>query len=464
MKKNMKAKYLIIAALAGLGFSSCGDAFFEQYPSNDITEGNHYQTDTDFNQAVLGCYQRVKSDVDFLLTEIAFRSDENELTAMAVSTQDRYDFDHFQVTAGNGLLSGRWNTWYNGIYRCNDVLDHLAGKKLSNGKKYRGEALFLRSWWYFNLYRVFGGVPIVTGVVSPTAAKSVPRCSEEAMYERLSADLAEAASLLPAAPGDEKGRVTSMAANTLLAKVCLTFGKYAEAKTALDTALANSSYGVMPTTGDAFLAENKMNKEIIFATYFNKSTDNGHGAWYTYPSMADINNPTAAFLALYDGAADNRKILVSSDGFTTLGSVVAMRKWYDTYDKTYTTKVGTDFPHLRYADVQLMYAEAIVLGGGNIADGLVWLNKTRTRAGLAALGVADVPTREAFVKELADERGREFALEGHRWFDLVRLGLAVDYFTALGYQIDQHHLLFPIPQDQLEIVNNNSVLWQNPGY
>lgn len=74
----------------------------------------------------------------------------------------------------------------------------MDGKKLANGDKYRGEALFLRSWWYFSLYRVFGGVPVTTTVVSPADAKTIARCSDEDMYNRLTQDLSEAISLLPA--------------------------------------------------------------------------------------------------------------------------------------------------------------------------------------------------------------------------------------------------------------------------
>ena len=59
---------------------------------------------------------------------------------------------------------------------------------------------------------------------------------------------------------------------------------------------------------------------------------------------------------------------------------------------------------------------------------------------------------------------RLYRNEGQRWFDLVRLGLAVDYFKGLGYSLDDHNLLFPIPQDQIEIVNDKSILWQNPGF
>lgn len=461
----MKPKYFLALGLLALGLGSCGESFFEQYPSNNITEGNFYKTDDDFNQGVAACYYKLKTNMGFHLTEIGYRSDENVLESMAVSTQDRYDIDHFAETPSNGILSDIWNAWYNGIYRCNDVLDHMAGAKIANYDKYRGECLFLRSWWYFNLYRVFGVVPISRTVVAPADAKLIPRCTEEEMYTLLTEDLSEAARLLPSTPGAEKARVANIAAYTLLAKVYLTFGKPAEAKTALEEAMKNTAYGLESTTGKVFDVGNKMNKEIIFALYYNKTNDNGHGYWYSANTdvLADINNPTPTFKAIYDGDKDNRLPLIGT--YTKISSnLFAMTKWYDTYDATYTTHVGNDFPHLRYADVVLMYAEALAESGGSLGDALEWLNKTRTRAGLDGLTTDEVRTLPEFRRELAAERGREFALEGHRWFDLVRLGLAVDYFRGLGYSLDSHNLIFPIPQNQIEIVNNPSILWQNPGF
>ena len=132
-----------------------------------------------------------------------------------------------------------------------------------------------------------------------------------------------------------------------------------------------------------------------------------------------------------------------------------MKKWNDTYDATYTTQVGNDYPHLRYSDVVLMYAEALAQMG-RVSDACPYLNQTRMRAGLDEFTTTDKAT---FIRELAAERGREFALEGQRWFDLVRLGLAGEVLGA-----DDVHLVFPIPNDQIEIVNDNSILWQNPGF
>ncbi|MDE7406854.1 MAG: RagB/SusD family nutrient uptake outer membrane protein [Muribaculaceae bacterium] len=461
---NIKAKIFSgVALTVGLMLTTaCSNDFFEQYPSNNVTEGNFYQTDNDFNQGVRGCYHRVKSGLSFHLNELAYRSDESELKDMAVSTQDRYDFDHFTVIANNGLLSTLWKNTYNGIYRCNDLLLHLDGKSgIANANRYRGETLFIRSWHYFTLYRVFGVVPLTRTAVAPAEAKNVARCTEADMYDLLVTDLTQSAELLSDKPDSEKARVTSMAALTLLAKVHLTFGHKAEAKTVLEKAMTNPNYGMETSTARVFDTGNKMNKEIIFALYYNKTNDSGHGYWFGSSTNveADIKNPTMLFKSIYDNN-DNRYGLLAN--YTKVGNVYIMQKWYDTYDATYTTVVGNDFPHLRYADVVLMYAEAVA--DTDMTTALDYLNMTRARAGLSNLTSSDVPDKATFVKELAAERGREFALEGQRWFDLVRLGLAVEYFRSLGYTLDDTDLLFPIPNDQIEITNNSAILWQNPGY
>lgn len=459
----MRITHIIALAVASIGLVSCGEKFFEQYPSNSVTEGNFYQTEDDFNQGVYSCYAKLKTEMAFHLTELAYRTDECVLESMAVSTQDRYDLDHFAENSSNGILSKIWNAWYNGIYRCNDVLDHAEGKDFPKLAQYKAEALFIRSWYYFNLWRCFGGVPVVKTVATPAEAKVVPRCDEATMYEMLVEDLTYASENLPAARGAEKARVTKIAAQTLLGKVYLTFGKYAEADAILASAMSDTGYGLMPTTADVFNISNKMNKEVIFALYYNKTNDNGHGYWYSSNTSveADRSNPTPQFKSIY-AATDTRFALINTYRKIS-SSVYAMAKWDDTYDATYTTQVGNDFPHLRYADIVLMRAEALAQQN-NIAEAVTYLNMTRTRAGLAPLAAADFADKKAFIKELADERGREFALEGHRWFDLVRLGLAIDYFRGLGQKIGEHQLIFPIPNNQIEIVNDNSILWQNPGF
>lgn len=470
-------RLIIYLSLLALCITSC-EGFFTLYPGNSVTEANFYQTEEDFNQAVRGCYARLKSNMSFHLTSLAYRSDECIQVAMATSNQNQWDFDHFVENSSCAIMSDIWNAWYSGIYRCNDVLNHIEGKEFSKVAQYKAEAMFIRSWFYFNLYRCFGGVPLTTVVVSPEEALTVPRCTEEQMLSRLESDLIFCIENLPLSRGLEVARVTKIAAQALLGKVYLTFGKYAEAEKVLAEAMEDPFYGLMPTTGDAFKVENKMNKEIIFALYYNKTNDNGHGFWWDSTSEAkDRTNPTQNLRDLYE-SNDNRlplirdwKKLEQSDAYSDNRYVLT--KWYDNYDMTFIEQVGNDFPHLRYADVILMRAEALARQD-KIGEALEYMNITRTRAGLDALSSSKISGKDTFIKELANERGREFALEGQRWFDLVRLGLAVEHFQRLDVEykgqtisyanITKKNLLFPIPNDQIEIVNNPQILWQNPGF
>ena len=199
-------------------------------------------------------------------------------------------------------------------------------------------------------------------------------------------------------------------------------------------------------------------QEIIFALYYNKSTDNGHGYWYSAGTSVkrDIRNPQAEFKSIYS-EEDNRLELIDSYREIIPNKVYAMKKWDDDYDPVYNTVVGNDFPHLRYADLVLLYAEAC-FRCDDFANANIYLNKTRTRAGLEYRDFSG----EAFIRELADERGREFALEGQRWYDLVRLGLAQELLADKGMK--DYNVLFPIPLEQIRIVNNPDIMWQNPGF
>lgn len=146
--------------------------------------------------------------------------------------------------------------------------------------------------------------------------------------------------------------------------------------------MKNPNYGLVNTTADAFNVKNKFNKEIIFALYYNKANDTGHGYWYstTKPEEAQLTQPAPVFRALYD-ARDNRLPLISEYTEDKKGTYL-LNKWFDNRnDALKGNVVENDFPHLRYADVVLMYAEALAESGSSLGDALVWLNKTRTRPG-----------------------------------------------------------------------------------
>lgn len=454
--------YMALAASALIAGQSCTDKFFEEYPSNKVTEGNFFQSKEDFDQGVRACYAMLSSQLSWDITELAYRSDEAKLEDMTAGTVDRFAIDHFEEMASTGLLHDIWVSWYQGINRCNDVLDHIKGQTFDGAATFEAEARMLRAWFYFKLYRVFGVVPLVKNVVSPAVALKTPRCTQEEMKAFLIEDLDFAAENLPATRPAEVGRATQLGAKALKAKILLTFADYAAAETVLSGIQTDSFYGLMPTTADVFRHTNKMNKEMVFVVYFNNATDSGHGAWWTASSLVDIKNPTPLFREMFDATKDNRYPLIAEYEKVSNTNYL-MKKWYTPFDAVYTTSTNADFPIIRFADIVLMMAEALGQQG-HIEDALPYLNKIRTRAGLSALTISDVSTKDAFIQELADERAREFALEGHRWYDLVRLGLAVQYFSSLGNTVDNHNLLFPIPSTEIEIVANNSILWQNPGF
>jgi len=454
---------LAAIVLIVISATGCTEKFFNQYPSNKISEGNFYRNADDFNQAIRGCYARLTTQLAWNLTEIAYRSDEAYLDDMTTSTQERYANDHFQEQTTAGMFEDIWQAWYSGITRCNDVLDHIEGASDIEGiTTIEAEARFLRSWFYFSLYRTFGTVPLVKKVVSPAEAKLIRRCSDEEMKELLCSDLTFAGENLPESRPAEAGRVTRLCAKALLGKVLLTFGDYSEAEKVLEPIQSDNFYGLMKTTSEAFAESNKLNKEMVFFVYFDNTSGSGHGAWWTVSSLDDIKNPSEILREKYDSEKDNRYSLIA--GYHKISNTnYLMNKWYTAFDSVYTTDVNSDFPHIRFADIVLMMAEALGRQG-RLEEALPYLNKTRTRAGIPALTKDEVSTMDAFIRELADERCREFALEGQRWYDLVRLGLAVDYFSSLGYTIDNHHLLFPIPEEEIMIVADKSILWQNPGF
>ena len=358
------------------------------------------------------------------------------MSAPTAGTQDRYDIDQFADKASNGILESAWANFNNGVYRCNLVLDKIdaADFDATLKKQYKGEALFVRALTYFNMYRVWGGIPMTDKV-----------------------------NMLPSSyTGTDTGRATSGAAMALLGKIYLTFHKWTEARNVLSQLIGR--YSLMPTPDKVFDVDNKMNDEIIFAVRFNKDVEGeGHGYWFSIINLTDDTNQTKALKECYkDG--DKRKDLITY--VKVEDKVCVMNKFKDLKSATYNT-VGNDQIILRYADVLLMYAEAlneISYSNSQTSDAMVALNAVHTRAGLSPVQITELADQDSFRKAIMLERQQEFPYEGHRWFDLVRMGGAKEAMKAEGHTIQDFQFLYPIPKTELERINNTELLWQNPGY
>lgn len=470
MTAYIKKALLLPALLAFIpAMTSCSDSFFDLEPDDEVVGDKVYKTENDFELAVNACYSKLQTQMDFYIEMCEYRSDNLTLKAPTAGTQDRYDIDMFSETSANGILDNLWENFYNGIYRCNKILDKIDGADFDQAKKqqFKGEAMFVRALTTFNMYKAWGTVPAPRRVLSVGEALQLGRPTEQEMYTYLAGDLEQIISenMLPDTySGNDVGRATAGAAKALLAKVYLTFKRHQEAVNLLKGMMG--TYELLPNIADVFDVNNKMNREVIFAVRYNKNVvGEGHGAWYSITNLTDDNNRTKTLTHLYDGTNDARADLLEYVKVPGVNTCL-MRKYYDTRDES-TRQYGPDNILIRYADVVLMYAEAlneVAYSGSSDSEALKALNMVHTRAGLSPIDIADVPGQDEFRKAVMLERQKEFPYEGHRWFDSVRLGGAKEAAAADGKGISDYQLLYPIPLSEIERINNTDILWQNPGY
>ncbi len=463
----MKKYKLILFLSTALLSVACTDSFFDLEPSSSVPTDKVYKTAEDFNVAVIGCYSKLQTQVSYFTECCEYRSDNLTLSAPTAGTQDRYDIDQFADKASNGILEDAWANFNNGVYRCNLVLDRIdeANFDATLKKQYKGEALFIRALTYFNMYRLWGGIPMTNKVVTVAEALKIGRSSDQQVYDFLVGDLNQFFYdnlLRYSYTSAFMGRVTSGAAMALLGKIYLTFHKWTEARNVLSQLVGR--YSLMTTPEQVFDVNNKMNDEIIFAVRFNKDVEGeGHGYWFSIINLTDDTNQTKSLKECYkDG--DKRKNLITY--VKVEDKVCVMNKFKDVKSATYNT-VGNDQIILRYADVLLMYAEALnEISYSNLqnSEAMVALNAVHTRAGLSPLQITELPDQDSFRKAIMLERQQEFPYEGQRWFDLVRMGGAKEAMKAEGHIIQDYQFLYPIPKTELERINNTELLWQNTGY
>lgn len=468
MKPIMRKIYCFLVVTSIVLLSSC-EKFFNLTPDYEVPVSNLYKSESDFNIAVIGCYAKLQSQVNYYTELCEYRSDNMFISAPTAGTQDRYDIDQFKDNSSNGIIEEAWANFNNGVYRCNLVLDKIDAADFNEDakKQFKGEALFLRAYTYFNMYRLWGGVPTTTRVLTVAEALQVKRSSEEEMFELISGDLESIIQeeMLPVAYNDKNiGRATIGAAKALLAKVYLTFKQPEKASNILET-LINGPYDLMDNIQDVFDVNKKNNKEIIFAVKFNKGVvGEGHGALFSISNLSDESGRSSILDNLYDDN-DARKELIKYQKVDGI-NLYLMKKFYDLRDET-NNNYGNDQILIRFSDVLLMYAEAlneVSYSNNTDSEALKALNRVRTRSGLSPINIADLPNQDAFRRAICKERQCEFPYEGHRWFDVVRMGYAKEFALAEGHSIQDYQLLFPIPNSELERINNTSLLWQNPNY
>lgn len=478
-----------------LGAVSCSDSFFDKYPTDQPIENTFFTDELSVKQVLNDAYFALRAVYTnyYVFGDLAA---DNVYNSKFNNSANHITINESNVVADNGIISSFWDASYAVISRTNLVLDNIEKIPMSDEAKaqYTNEARFLRALMYFNLVRIYGGVPLVlTDIKTPEEAFSHERATVDAVYEQVISDL-NAAEALPAAYTNNQdiGRATRWAAKGLLAKVYLTLKQYNDANTKLlevigaPVGAGANSFHLLDNYEDIFDAANPNNAEVIFAIQYARGFSPSQGNPFVNGAMAneDIGSGvlvrgTGTFLMTTDlfnqfSSDDSRNSMIKQ----LTGS---RRKYTFTlkyYDKgmTSTIDAGNDWIVLRYADINLMYAEVQnELGHPDVA--LPYLKAIRDRTGLttdAALGTDAVAMRLAIEKE----RRMELFCEGHRWFDLSRtdrlLTVMNQHFKMVlpetdieeigsnSNQIDEYELIFPIPLFQVNL--NPGKIIQNPNY
>ena len=436
-----------------LTVSSCNN-FLDVKPLESISDA---VTITDQNSALTalrGVYSALASG-DYYGTSfqsVGYLSGDNiQWTGSQSQVQE---FINHRVNADNSTIAAVWNGIYRTINRANNVLakvpavtDQTLTTALKN--QYLGEAYAIRALAYFDLARTFGGVPLITSpTVKPTDNVGIKRSSQAETYAQVLRDLEAAEPLLPATT--DRYRVTQKTVFALKARYYLYQKDYAKAEEYATRLIGDAAnYRLLKPFGTFFQSDARGTAESVFEIFYNGTTEvNSHrGQWQPQTNGGTRQwAPNDALVTLLNNPAvgGTRSALVAKDN---------QNRWYG---NLYYRNPASDPSYIfRIAEAYLIRAEARVQQD-KVPEALTDLNAVRDRAGLTALTVATA-TKEAVLLAVENERRVEFALEPHRWFDLVRTGRA----GAVLNVTDPNRFVLPIPVQQLL---SDPALEQNPGY
>ncbi|MCI4669122.1 MAG: RagB/SusD family nutrient uptake outer membrane protein [Bacteroidia bacterium] len=438
----MRTLYILLGAVALLFITSCES--LEQFPPNIASSSSL----TDFEGVLNAAYFYQLGSVTPMAVMGDFRSD-NAFMFEAPYTE----FDIFGpgLTAMEDQFFGPfYSALYKSILSANNVIEN------SSDATEIGEAKFLRALSYFKLVRVFGAVPVnLSATPSATDQSILERQPASDIYSTvIIPDLQDAISALGAEIVD--GRASKYAAQGMLGKVYLQIGDYSSAETQLATVVNGadaSGISLQANFADVFGEANDLNSEIIFATQVSSSINDEYGfsefwSWSGGLDTKSLNPLEQDLVDAFEASPGDLRRAVTIDTAT-----MSSPKFPQTGGPDH------DWIELRFADVILMYAEALNENGSSPEAVLDVLDPIRTRAGVEVLD-HNVLNSQALVRQaIQDERRLELAFEGQRWFDLVRTG-TVD--AEMGETIDSRYHLFPIPVS--EVLASFGVITQNDGY
>jgi len=491
---------VVLATLLG----SC-KKFIDYNPHEDfvVTDQDYLKSESDYRTMAISAYSPLQwlnqvTVIGDIASDNAVAGGESASDVLALQ-----QIDDFTLTPINSTLQDLWTVAYEGVNRTNYLLAYkdknLAGQTVDfTGKEAMyGEIYFLRAYYYFTLAKMWGDVPLFTDKrLSLTDSRKLQRSAKADVYAQVEKDLLAAIAVLPATQS-QQGRITKYAAQGLLGKVYLYENKFQQADGGLEPVIASNAFSLVQDYASIYLAAGENGPESVFeiqytngSPYYNwGGATRGQGnyavqqngirglsgsAAMPYAAGWSTNLPTQNLANAYS-TGDQRKAITafSIEDYKaahpdySVTYQVAPYKNTGLYNGKYLPRKGetsgqtelnylNNFRIMRYSEVLLMAAEAVNRSGGADDKARGYLNQVRRRAFKDS--AHDVTASgDALKQAIWDERRLELAMDGDRFFDLVRTGQAATKLTGF---ITGKHEVFPVPQTEVTI----SGITQNPGY
>ena len=502
--KTIQSKFIVLSSLLTLLYTSCSTDYIEADPTGTLLEENYYKNEAEAYSGLVAVYDVIGKES---------KGFENMITFFNAGSDDNYAggggpddgtgihaFSNYSIAPAT-IPSSYWNDYYQGVFRANILLEKLPNVPMDEDTKARftAETKALRAYYYFQLVRMFGNIPLITEPLPTSEIYNVTQATPQEVYAQIEVDLKDALIDLPdmVDVATEGGRLSKGAVQAILGKVYLYEGKNSEAATALaevnGSTLGNSRYGykLLDNFSDLWSFGNNFNSESIIEIVHTNQSNADWGFWgsgadegntvnimvgprnYTRPagSSAPDYAPGWSFSIftdkLYNAIKDDPRYgetIANLGALKAAGEIDYLPGDQDTgfYLKKFMplnsdASTGGGAKELNYeqhtyairlADTYLMEAEAL---GGTGARAQALLDAVRARVGLPSIPVS--------MDAIMNERRLELAGEGHRWFDLVRTGRAATALSDRGFTSGKNEIL-PIPLQEIEMTN----LVQNPGY
>ncbi len=487
---NRHINKILYIAGASLLLTAC--TTLDEAPESSVVSNQFYKTESDSRSAVNAIYAALIKGNDAqtlynrgiqLATEV---QTDDYIAGPRAYNANVQALSRLAHDASNDRMQAIWQDSYQLINYANVAIDNISASSINENKKnqYVNEAKFLRALTYFNLVRWFKYIPLVLHETTSLSSQTlnVEQASEEAVYEQIISDLKDAENLPKPSElsKEDGGRATAGSAKALLAKVYLTRQQWELAAEKAKEVIDLGWYDLFDDFKDVFDPSKQNGKEHIFSIQFTGFLGiTNHmlaisEATFEVPGVNgqhyDAYNTNSDLLKSFD-ASDTRKnvtfvtqMVSPSNGQTYQLSSPHFNKYYDNSAVGSQTNSSVNIPVIRYADLLLIYAEALnEIHHGPTTEAYQAIDKVRKRAGIQLLSEKSPSlSQDDFREAVFEERRKELTYEYNRWFDLSRRG--ADYFiekvSAAGKKnVAARHIHLPIPQRELDL---NPNLKQNP--